>query len=79
MATGITASGEPAVEGVTIAADWNVFPAYTRIEIEGMGRYIVHDKGGAIKQNRIDIYFDKHEDALVFGRRTIRIRVIEED
>jgi 3D (Asp-Asp-Asp) domain-containing protein len=62
----ITASGARAVAGVTIAADTNVLPFGTKVYIDGH-EYIVQDRGGAIKENRIDIYFDSHQEALNFG------------
>lgn len=73
-----TASGEVATAGVTIAADWTIYPPGTVVEIEGMGTYIVHDKGGAIKGQRIDIYFEDHAAALDFGRQTVNLRIVEE-
>lgn len=48
----------------------------TKVEIKGMGTYVVEDRGGAIKGNKIDIYFDSHQEALNFGRRTVYLRVI---
>lgn len=63
---GITASGVKAKQGVTIAADTNVIPFDSTILIDGH-EYIVQDKGGAIKGNRIDVYFESHEEALQFG------------
>lgn len=72
-----TASGEVAQVGVTIAADWTIYPPGTVVEIEGIGTRIVHDKGGAIKGNRIDIYYDDHAAALDFGRQAVKIRVLE--
>ena len=62
---GITASGVKAVEGVTVAADTNL-PFGTNIIIDGH-EYTVQDRGGAIKGNKIDIYFDSHQKALEFG------------
>lgn len=73
-----TASGEVAQAGVTIAADWTIYPPGTVVEIEGIGTRIVHDKGGAIKGNRIDIYFEDHAAALDFGRKTVNLRIVEE-
>jgi len=64
---GITFSGVKAVEGVTVAADLNRFPLGTEIYIEGIGKRIVQDKGGAIKGNRIDVFFNDHKEALRFG------------
>lgn len=74
---GITASGVKAVEGITIAADTKVFPMGTKIDIDGH-IYTVQDTGGAIKGNRIDIYFNSHAEALKFGRKIINVHVIDE-
>ena len=63
---GITASGVRAKEGVTIAADTRLLPFGTEVIIDGH-EYTVQDKGGAIKGNRIDIFFDSHQKALEFG------------
>ena len=71
-----TASGEVAEEGITIAADWSVLPKGTVVEIDGVGTRIVQDKGGAIKGNRIDIYFQSHHEALEYGRQTVRLREV---
>jgi 3D (Asp-Asp-Asp) domain-containing protein len=73
----LTASGERAVEGVTIAADWSVLPKGTEVEIEGYGTYIVHDKGGSIKGNRIDIYFSNHQAAKQFGVQYVKLRIVK--
>jgi 3D (Asp-Asp-Asp) domain-containing protein len=72
---GITASGVKARANHTIAVDRNVFPLGTHILYNGI-EYVAEDTGGAIKGNRIDIYFDNHSDALEWGRRTIEIEVI---
>ena len=63
---GITASGVKAVQGVTVAADTRVLPFGTKIIIDSH-EYTVQDRGGAIKGNKIDIYFDSHQEALNFG------------
>jgi 3D (Asp-Asp-Asp) domain-containing protein len=68
----ITASMAPAVAGVTIAAS-STIPFGTRIWIEGYGERIVQDRGGAIGQNRIDIYVNTHEEALRHGVKTKQI------
>lgn len=61
-----TASGDLAVEGVTIAADTSVLPFGTEVIIDDV-KYIVQDRGKAIKGNKIDVYFENHQDALEFG------------
>lgn len=65
---GITASGKKAVSGHTVAAPSN-FPFGTKLEINGK-IYTVEDRGGAIQGKRLDIYFDSHQEALNFGRKT---------
>ena len=60
--------GERLYQGVSIAVDPNVIPYGSKVLINGK-EYIAHDCGGAIKQNRIDVYFNNHSDARVFGRQ----------
>lgn len=74
---GFTYSGELAHEGVTIAADLSKLPLGTVVEIEGIGERVVQDKGGAIKGNRIDLFFYHHSDALAFGVQELEVTVIE--
>lgn len=73
-----TASGAVAQEGVTIAADWDVLPPGTVVYIDGLGERMVQDRGGAIKGNAVDIYFEDHDEALVFGRQTVRLYAVTE-
>lgn len=73
-----TANGAVAQEGVTIAADWNVYPPGTVLYIDDLGEYTVQDRGGAISGQKIDVFFDNHEDALHFGRQKVRIKVISD-
>lgn len=72
---GITASGAKAVEGVTVAADTRKLPFGTKIIIDGH-EYTVQDRGGAIKGNKIDIFFDSHKKALQFGRQKKEIIIL---
>ena len=74
---GITASGARAAEGRTIAADLEVWPRWTCLDVEGVGRRIVEDRGRAIKGLRLDVYFARHEDARVFGRKRLKVRLCE--
>lgn len=70
----IGASGERLYQGVSIAVDPAVIPYDSKVYIDGK-EYIAHDCGGAIKGNRIDVYFDNHEDALGFGVRYANVEV----
>ena len=63
---GITATGMLARQGRTIAVDPQKIAYGDRVIINGH-TYTAEDCGGAIKGNRIDVYFDSHEDALEFG------------
>lgn len=63
---GITASGTIATQGRTIAADPSVIPYGTVVIING-NEYVAEDCGGAVKNSRIDIFFNSHQDALNFG------------
>lgn len=56
-------------QGRTIAVDPTVIPYGTSVYIEGYGTYIAEDTGGAIKNNRIDVFFNSHTEALKFGVR----------
>ena len=69
---GITASGTYCTAGRTIAADTSIFPFGTELVIDGH-TYVVEDVGGAIGGHRIDIYFDSHQEALNYGRRTVQV------
>lgn len=68
---GITASGTHVTAGRTIAAPPEI-PFGTQIIINGH-TYTVEDRGGAIRGNRIDIYFETHEEALKFGVQYVEI------
>ena len=59
-------TGTILVAGTSIATDPSVIPYGSQVEINGH-IYTAHDTGGAIQGNRIDIYFDNHQDALNFG------------
>lgn len=72
---GETACGSKAKPG-TIAADTNVFAFGTRMRVPGYGWGTVEDRGGAIKGGRLDLFFDSHEEALQWGRRTVTVEVI---
>ena len=65
-ADGITFTGGMATENRTIAVDPEIIPLGAVVEINGQ-EYVAEDIGGAIKGNRIDVYFDDHQTALEWG------------
>jgi 3D (Asp-Asp-Asp) domain-containing protein len=75
---GTTASGVRVNTGI-VAADPRVLPIGSVIEIEAgdhSGIYTVLDTGGFIKGKRIDIYMPSFDQALSFGRRAVKVRVL---
>lgn len=61
-----TATGTTPTAGRTIAVDPSVIPYGTEVVVNGH-TYVAEDCGGAIKENRIDIVVDTHEEALQCG------------
>lgn len=71
---GLTASGTRTHRG-TIAADTSVLPFGTIIYVPGYGYGRVEDRGGAIKGQKLDLWFSSHEAALQWGRKKIEVQV----
>ncbi|AYA77360.1 hypothetical protein DOE78_18955 [Bacillus sp. Y1] len=77
-AYGITASGEPVVDGLTAACPPSL-PFGTRLDIEGVGERVCFDRGSAITEGKIDIYMTEVSAARAFGRRSLEVRIIDEE
>ena len=76
-AYGITKSGFEVDSGV-IAVDPAVIPLGSICWVEGYGYALALDIGGAIKGNKIDVYFHDVTEARQWGRRQgVRVRVYE--
>ena len=76
---GRTASGKPVARGL-IAADPRVLPIGTRVRVDAgawTGEYIVADTGGSVKGRRIDIWTPTAGEAMRFGRRLVKLTVLE--
>ena len=77
---GETAQGTPARKGV-VAADPKVLPLGSKIQVEEAdghsGTYRVEDTGPAVKGHEIDIYEPSHHRAKQFGRKKVRVKVLE--
>ena len=80
-AEGITASGRTVSynAGRFVAADTDVLPFKTKLVIPGYHDQPVEviDRGGAIKGNKLDLYYPTHEEALEWGRQIIDVIVVD--
>ena len=73
--SGRTASGTIAAAGRTVAAS-AALPFGTQVNINGH-TYTVEDRGGAIKGNKIDIFFSTHAEALAWGVRYLPVEIVD--
>lgn len=62
------ASGEELAPNHSVAVDTSVIPYGTVLLINGI-EYVAQDCGGGVIGNHIDIYFDDHEEAVIFGEQ----------
>lgn len=77
FADGITASGNPA-EGFFVAAPPNI-PFGTLLVVPGYADGCpvpVWDRGGAIKDNKLDVFFPTHQEALNWGRQQLNVKIL---
>lgn len=78
---GITASGMRAARGV-VAVDPRVIPLGTKLYIQSLDSYpdygyaVAGDTGGAIKGNRVDLFMESRSQALSFGRRNVKVYIL---
>ncbi len=78
-ADGITASGHKIEDGDTFVAADSRYKFGTEMFIPGYNhsnRVKVLDRGGAIKNNRLDVFFNTHQQALEWGVRYLDVEVL---
>jgi len=73
-ATGLNLKSNPNVK--VIAVDPSVIPLGTKVYVEGYGYAVAADTGGAIKGNKIDVFFPSKSDAYRWGRKTIKVKIL---
>ncbi|MBS4193437.1 DUF348 domain-containing protein [Bacillus sp. FJAT-49705] len=73
-ATGINLRSNPGAK--VIAVDPRVIPLGTKVYVEGYGYAIAADTGGSIKGNKIDVFFPSKADAYRWGRKTVKIKIL---
>ena len=71
---GITASGKPARQGVTIAASRKI-PFGTRVYIPKLGWRVVQDRLAVRYDSRMDVFFESHQAALEFGKQELVVTI----
>ena len=72
---GPTASGKMPQAGVTVAGPRSI-PFGTRVLIEGVGERVVQDRLARKYDGRFDVFFASHKEALRFGKRTLKVRIL---
>ncbi len=78
--TGVTKMGlnlDTYSDAKVIAVDPSVIPLGSIVKVEGYGTAIAADIGGGINGNEIDVFIPNQNQALAWGRKNVRIEVIE--
>ncbi|WP_353095572.1 3D domain-containing protein [Tissierella praeacuta] len=79
---GLTASGTKARPGVA-AVDPRVIPLGTKLYVQSLdgtkdyGFAVAEDTGGAIKGNKIDLFFENSSAVNRFGRRKVKVYILK--
>ncbi|OPX85147.1 MAG: Cell wall-binding protein YocH precursor [Pelotomaculum sp. PtaB.Bin104] len=82
LATGYTYTGSNTASGAAphygvAAVDTSVIKMGTRLYVEGYGYATALDRGGAIRGNRIDLFFESYNEAMRWGSRRVKAYVID--
>ncbi|MCA0989577.1 G5 and 3D domain-containing protein [Guptibacillus algicola] len=73
-ATGFNLKSNPGAK--VIAVDPSVIPLGSKVHVEGYGTAIAADTGGAIKGNKIDVFFSSKSAAYSWGRKSVKITIL---
>lgn len=78
---GETASQTTTEAGRTVAADPDVLPIGTVIDVRNAGpysgQYVVQDTGDKIVGRKIDIFIPTRAAAKEFGKKSVRVRIVK--
>jgi 3D (Asp-Asp-Asp) domain-containing protein len=72
--TGINLKANPGVK--VIAVDPSVIPLGSKVYVEGYGYAVAADTGGAIRGNKIDVFFSSKSDAYSWGRKSVKVKIL---
>ncbi|WP_226660095.1 G5 and 3D domain-containing protein [Pseudalkalibacillus hwajinpoensis] len=78
--SGITSTGfnlKSNPNAKVIAVDPSVIPLGSKVFVEGYGTAIAADTGGAIKGNKIDVFFSSKSAAYAWGNKTVQITILD--
>ncbi|WP_286887064.1 3D domain-containing protein [Aneurinibacillus sp. UBA3580] len=78
--SGVTSQGinlKENPDAKVISVDPSVIPLGSKVYVEGYGMAIAGDTGGAIKGNKIDVFFSDRNQALQWGRKDVTVKVFE--
>ena len=73
--TGVNLKSNPNAK--VIAVDPSVIPLGSKVHVEGYGYATAEDIGGAIKGNRIDVFIPTQSGALKWGRKQVKVTILE--
>lgn len=73
--TGIDLNANPNQK--VVAVDPTVIPLGSKVWVEGYGEAIAGDIGGAIKGNKIDVYMPSYNDAINWGRQSVKVKILD--
>ncbi|WP_076760191.1 G5 and 3D domain-containing protein [Edaphobacillus lindanitolerans] len=72
--TGINLKANPNAK--VIAVDPSIIPLGSKVWVEGYGYAVAGDTGGAIKGHKIDVFVSSQSEAMNFGRKKVKIKVL---
>ena len=73
-ATGVDLNANP--DAKVIAVDPSVIPLGSKVYVEGYGVATAADTGGAIKGNRIDVFIPSEQDAINWGKKQVKVKIL---
>lgn len=73
--TGLNLKKNPGLK--VIAVDPKVIKLGTKVHVEGYGYAVAGDIGSAIKGNKIDVFMPSHSNALKWGRKNVKIKILK--
>src|SRR5699024_6115454 len=73
--TGIDLNADPNKK--VIAVDPSVIPLGTEVYVEGYGKAVAGDTGGAIQGNKIDLHVPSKEEANSWGVQTVNVEILD--